>query len=593
MFKKKIKKTLKFALKYKFWTILVLALIITSSHFIINKLTPKDIGVTYVTKVAEKDTLVQSVSGSGQIASLNDLDLKSQASGKITYIGVNNGQKLKTGQLILQIDPSDALENIRDAETNLETAQLSLENLLEPPDTLSLMQAENNLIDAKQSKIDAENNLEDEYEDAYNTIVDVFLDLPTVMAGLNNALYGYDIAESTIVLSDYSMNKSTLISTFSSSYYDEIKNLTKNAEDSYDTARNLYNDNFDKYKIINRSSDKETIEKLLDETIETTKAISETIKSDINLFNYWVDYRSQRNQVVFSKVTSWQSALESYTSTINNRLSSLLSVQRSIVNQKEAIPQVERNIQEKTESLTKLKAGPDEFDLRSQQLNIIQKENALSDANENLADYYIYSPIDGIITNMDILKGNIISNNTLVATLMTDQKIAEINLNEIDVSDIKIGQKTSITIDAIDDLPISGEVIEIDAMGGISQNVVSYGVKISLDTQDLRIKSGMSISVSIIINIAQNNIIIQNSALKEDNTGTYVEILKDGQPVQVTVETGLSNDTMTEITSGLTEGDQVITQTKTNGASSSTTSSAFSKMPPGGDVQKSMMRIMR
>ncbi len=595
MFKKRIKKILKFALKYKFWTILLLALIVSSCFFLSENITQGNDEISYVTETVQKGNLIQSVSGIGQVSSLNDSDLKTQASGKVVYVGAKNGQRVKTGQFILQIDLSDALKAVNDAETNLETAQLSLEKFLQPPDALSILQAENNLIDAEQNKIDTEKNLEDTYEDVYNTIVDVFLGLPTVISGLNNALYDYDIAESTIMLSDYSMNKSIFISTVSSSDQDEIENLVKTAEDNYEISRILYNNNFANYESTSRYSDEETIENLLNETISTVKSISETVKSDVNLFNYWVDYRSKRNQTVFSQVTNWQSSLKSYMSSANNYLSSILSTQRSIDSQKKAISQAVRSIQEKTENLAKLKAEPDKLDLRSQKLNITQKENALSDAKKALADYYVYSPAGGIIANMDIHKEDIVSNNASVATLISDQKIAKISLNEIDVSNVKIDQKASITIDAIDDLSISGEVIEIDSIGTVSQNVVSYGVKIALDTQDERIKSGMSMSVSIITNMVQNSIIIKNSALKESNTGTYIEILKNGQPIQVNVETGLSNDTMTEITSGLQEGDEIITQSKTNDANSSTQSSVSGRiMPMGGEgVQKDMMRIMR
>ncbi|TRZ79645.1 efflux RND transporter periplasmic adaptor subunit [bacterium] len=597
MSKKRIRKILKFALKYKFWTILILALIVASCFFLSKNITQGGDEITYVTETAKKGNLIQSVSGTGQISSLNDLDLKTQASGKVVYVGAKNGQKVKAGQLILQIDLSDALKAISDAETNLETAQLSLEKFLQPADAFSILQAENNLIDAEQNKIDAEKSLEDTYEDAYNTIVDVFLGLPTVISGLNNALYGYDISESTIMLSNYSQNEATLISTVLSPFQDEIESLAKTAEDNYSATRTLYNSNFANYEATSRYSDKETIENLLNETITTIKSMSETVKSDVNLFNYWVDYRSKRNQTVFSQITSWQSSLKSYMSTTNNYLSSLLSTQRSVASQKKAIPQAIRSIQEKTESLAKLNAEPDELDLRSQKLNIAQKENVLSDAKKALADYYVYSPVGGTIANMDIRKEDTVSNNASVATLISDQKIAKISLNEIDVANIEIGQKASITIDAIDDLSVSGEVMEIDSVGTVSQNVVSYGVKIALDTQDERIKSGMSMSVSIITNMAQNSIIIKNSALKESNTGAYIEILKNGQPTQVNVETGLSNDTMTEITSGLQEGDEVITQSKTNGASSSAPSSVSgSIMPMGGGgegVQRDMMRIMR
>jgi hypothetical protein len=98
-------------------------------------------------------------------------------------------------------------------------------------------------------------------------------------------------------------------------------------------------------------------------------------------------------------------------------------------------------------------------------------------------------------------------------------------------------------------------------MGTVSQGVVTYNITISFDAQEDSVKPGMSVSAAIITEAKQDVIIVSSSALKSSGDIQYVEVLVDNAPQSKTVETGLSNDTMTEITSGLSEGDQVITQT--------------------------------
>ena len=87
---------------------------------------------------------------------------------------------------------------------DLETAQLELDELLEPPDELDLLRAENNLAQAKELKQKAEDNLEKSYEDGFNDVTDAFLDLPTIMGGLKDILFGNDFNLSQANIDYYS-----------------------------------------------------------------------------------------------------------------------------------------------------------------------------------------------------------------------------------------------------------------------------------------------------------------------------------------------------------------------------------------------------
>jgi hypothetical protein len=167
-------------------------------------------------------------------------------------------------------------------------------------------------------------------------------------------------------------------------------------------------------------------------------------------------------------------------------------------------------------------------------------------------------------------------------------------LNEVDVAKIKADQKATLTFDAIEGLTISGAVAEINTIGTVSQGVVSYTVKIGFDTQDDRIKPGMSVSAAIITNMKQDVLTIPNNAIKMQGTERYVELFdtplptatdtqgvaSSAAPRRQTVETGISNDTMTEIVSGLKEGEQIVTRTITS--TQTTTQTAPSLFSTGG-----------
>ena len=150
-------------------------------------------------------------------------------------------------------------------------------------------------------------------------------------------------------------------------------------------------------------------------------------------------------------------------------------------------------------------------------------------------------------------------------------------MNEIDAARAQIGQKASLTFDAIPDLTLTGQVREIDAIGTASQGVVTYNAKIIFDTQDDRVRPGMSVSAEIVAETKTDVLTVPNAALKSQN-GSFAEVVDNISPqVSLTanvsaaflpnlprrqeVEIGISNDEVTEIKSGLKEGDIVVVRT--------------------------------
>jgi len=236
---------------------------------------------SYVTVAAEKGTIISSVGGSGQVSVLNQLDVKPKVSGDIIYVAVANGQEVKVGALLAQIDFTDAAKSVRDAQTSLETAQLDLDQLLEPVDRLILLQAEDSLTQAQQSKETAEYNLQKSYEDGFNTVSNAFLNLPTVMSGLQDILFSSDKT-----LSGGSQWNIDFYASAVQIYDSRAAQYRDDAYDVYAKARASYDLNFADYKATSRFADTATIEKLIGETYDSTKDIAEAVKSAINLIQF-------------------------------------------------------------------------------------------------------------------------------------------------------------------------------------------------------------------------------------------------------------------------------------------------------------------
>jgi HlyD family secretion protein len=580
---------------HKFVTFLIAVVVLGGGYWEYGNLTAPVAQTKYVLATVQKGTLVTSVSGSGQVSVVSQLDLKPKVSGNVIGIPVREGQAVKAGDIIVQLDSTDAEKAVRDATANLESAKISLEKLKQPADELSITQAGNALESAKQAKTDAQSGLVKAYDDGFNAVANAFLDLPSVMTGLDNMLNAPNLSSGR---------------SYISSYYDLIQAFAPNAypflnaaRDSYTTARTAYDKNFDDYKNASRYSSQDVVDALISETYNTTKTVTEAIKNlknFLDLVNDTVTLNVQQGLQRPATLTTHQTNVQNYTGTTNDDLGTLLNIKNSIQDDRNSIANADRSIDEKTQSLQKLKDGADPLDIQSQELSIQQRQNALLDAKQNLADYFIRAPFDGIVAKISVKKGDPASG--AVATVISPQQIANVTLNEVDVAKVKLGQRATMTFDAIDALTITGKVTKVDTIGTVSQSVVTYNVEITFDVQDVRVKPAMSVTAAIITDTKQDVLLVPNSAVKTQGTTHYVDMLavpagtpstsqgvtSAALPARQTVEIGAVNDSMTEIVSGLQEGDSIVARTisATATAAASSASSGGIRLPGlgGGGV---------
>jgi membrane fusion protein, macrolide-specific efflux system len=225
------------------------------------------------------------------------------------------------------------------------------------------------------------------------------------------------------------------------------------------------------------------------------------------------------------------------------------------------------------------------------QANVIAQSQAnLNNANlaYQLTSGTIVAPTGGIVSDLTIVEGiQVGSSNTTSgsSTTTSNQAIASIktgnstaitvSIAEVDASKIQVGQKATITLDAISGNTYTGKVMGINTSGSVSSGVTTYPAVIQLDdTSNANILPNMSATASIISKVKDNVLLIPSAAVTTTGTTSSVKVLKNGQVTSVAVETGDSSDSQTEITSGLSEGDTVVTGTIST-ATTSNSSSVF------------------
>ncbi|GAB2808387.1 HlyD family efflux transporter periplasmic adaptor subunit [Lentzea nigeriaca] len=214
-----------------------------------------------------------------------------------------------------------------------------------------------------------------------------------------------------------------------------------------------------------------------------------------------------------------------------------------------------------------------------------QAQLALKQAQDTLASTTLTAPGDGTITSITGSVGQKVgsSNNTASTTstttttttsgfvVVTDLKnlVLHANVSESDVSKLKVDQAATVTVNAMATQPIQAKVAQVDLTPTTSNNVVQYGVTLSLTDPPAGLRPGQSASVEITVSQVSNVLAVPAAAVQTVNNQSTVQVLENGAETRKTVEVGVRGDQYVEIKSGLTAGEEVVlppvtTSTSTN-----------------------------
>jgi HlyD family secretion protein len=267
--------------------------------------------------------------------------------------------------------------------------------------------------------------------------------------------------------------------------------------------------------------------------------------------------------------------------------------------------------------------------IRSAEASVAKAGASLNQARVNLGHTVISSPINGIVMSRAVDVGQTVAANMSAPTLFTlaaDLTKMRVNasLDESDIGSIESGQPVSFTVEAYPDETFHGRVSQVRLEATTTQNVVTYDTVIDVENTELRLKPGMTATVSIEVARRAGVLLVPNAALRMKPSAAVLAGLGaqppapdaaspacapsrdcvtlwtiDGTTIKaVGVRTGLSNGTLTEVFGpALSEGDRVVTaitlptssaMTVAGGSSGSSSSrspllgSAPPPPPPGG-----------
>ncbi|MGB7062932.1 MAG: efflux RND transporter periplasmic adaptor subunit [Candidatus Zixiibacteriota bacterium] len=164
--------------------------------------------------------------------------------------------------------------------------------------------------------------------------------------------------------------------------------------------------------------------------------------------------------------------------------------------------------------------------------------------------------ISGEVINRSCEPGQNVSTQTVLFAI-ADRLVASVEVDEVDIGKIRLGQKTQITLDAFPDEGLKGKVTKISREGTLVSDVVVYNVMVDPLKVPRHWASGMTANVEFLVERKDSVLLIPKGAVNERRGGNFVMILED-QPTPREIEIGITDGRVLEVTAGLMEGDSII-----------------------------------
>jgi HlyD family secretion protein len=237
----------------------------------------------------------------------------------------------------------------------------------------------------------------------------------------------------------------------------------------------------------------------------------------------------------------------------------------AIASTQAAIKLLESQIAEDQAQIEALNSGTStSLDIQIAQAKLDDAKASLAVIESESISETITAPFDGTILVIANQVGDAVGTQKFITIADLSQPYLEVLLDETDLTNVAIGYDVSVTFDALPNQTFTGKIVSINPSLSNAFNVTAIQTEAKLDPSSLSqtqtLPIGLSATVEVISQQANNVLLVPVEALHEISTGTYgVFVMENGTPTFTTVEVGLQDYTYAEIKSGLTEGDVVTT----------------------------------
>ncbi len=515
-------KILNFILKHWILSSAILLILAAVSFYIAGR----NSSSVYNTVIADRGNIRQEVSVTGKIKPVSAADLAFEKTGKVSRIYAEVGDKIPAGKILAELDRSELLTQLAEARANFEAQAAKLTELRNGtrPEEIQIQEvkvsnAETALADARQYLIDKINESYTKSDDAIRNTADQFFNSPRS----SNPQLSFSPSDGI------------------------LKSKLENDRANLESLLVSWNDGL---KDLNLGSDLNSFASSANYNLNQVKDFMKNAALVVNVL-------TPNSNLTQTTIDSWKSGVSAARTAVNTGLANLSAALEKMRSAQSSLDL------EKNQLLLK-KAGSTQETISAQEAQISQASAKVENIQAQIEKTFLRSPVSGTVVRQDAKVGEVVSGNLNVISVISEDNLKiEANIPEVDIGKIKTGDPATVALDAFPGEYFSGKVSYIDPGETVIEGVTTYKVTMYFDSEDVRIRSGMTADIDILTAEKSDVIVIPQRAVIVKNGDRSVSLLSGKTVREVSVETGIrSFEGMVEITSGLSGGEEVIVSVK-------------------------------
>lgn len=491
----------------------------------------KDTGLATVTR----ETLASQVVETGTIDAVKTVEVKSRASGRLKKLYVQEGDFVKAGQLIAEIDPQETELKVRQDRAQLRGASSNVARTT---------------IEIGQRRATAQANLKQAEIRVAQLQQELKIQPTLTNASIRVAQAAVDSARKELERLDRTAHPNARIASQTS--LKEAQANYENAKAEADRQAELLRQGYVSQKVVENSRLSLELARV---RLQQAQENNDRLETQLRIEKQRADDDLRRSvaELDRAKANGIQDTLKR--KEYENALADLSKA-------RVALKDVDTLIQSRIAS----------------QSSVDQLQSVLDDSLRQLSETQIRSPLDGVVTKRLVQEGELVASLSAFSSGTPILRIEDrtalrvmLTINEIDTAKLKVGMPATVSVDAFTGDTFKGQVKKIapasTAVGATAAGtmvstdaVVKYEVEIWLDKADPRLRSGMSAKCTLDVAKSEKTLTLPVEYVGKDDKGRFVEFpAKDpkSKPEQRRVKTGLETGAKIEILEGVKEGDKV------------------------------------
>lgn len=478
-------------------------------------------GSTYQYVTVTRGSITQDVTVTGNTTPISSVDMAFQNSGTIAAVNYDVGSHVGAGAIVVKLDTSGLEAQLAQAQANVDTQQANLA-LLEAGATQQDIEVSKTAVAAAQQNLANDYmNIPVTIQQAYSSANDAVRNkLAPMFSGITtpNPSLTFQVSDPQI------MNKvdSEVVQVVSelNSWQAELQSISNNSSTS---------------------------------TLD--KAASDVSLYLNNTQLFLIDMATAVNDSygLSSNASAYQANVAAASAEVNTAISNLNTVIQAIASQKAVV-------QQQVAALNLKLAGSTSQAVQAQEAQVEQAQASVKNIEVSISQASLAAPISGVITVQNAKVGEVASAGATMFSIISDNNLeVDSYVPEVDIGKVSVGNPVTMTLDAFPGEQFTGKVFYIDPAQTVIQGVVDYLVKVSFDKHDPRIKSGLTVNLTINTKTDNNVLILPQYAVLQNDSGMFVETVSGNKVVQTPVTVGIQDDSGNiEILSGVTEGERVL-----------------------------------